>query len=75
MRTYQHKYLAVSATAQTTFPLGSALLDDDYQGRVSAMLVCVEWLDEHFGWELVNISSMDVTPGNFVLYAYLRRRG
>lgn len=73
MRTYQHKYLAVSMTAQTTFALRSDLLDDDYQGRMSALLVCVEWLDEHFGWELVNISSRDVAPGNFVLYAYLRR--
>ncbi|MEV5834347.1 hypothetical protein [Nocardia sp. NPDC052112] len=33
---------------------------------------CVEWLDEHFGWELVNVFSRDYQTWH-CYYAMLRR--
>ncbi|MEV2221627.1 hypothetical protein AB0E01_17310 [Nocardia vinacea] len=76
MRTYQRKYLVVYAeTPRESARIASTAMPD-YQGILSLVTTCVEWLDEHFGWELVNIFTREC-QGDYLqwhcYYAMLRR--
>ncbi|MEV6321641.1 hypothetical protein AB0M45_10645 [Nocardia sp. NPDC051787] len=74
MRTYQRKYLVIYSQQQGQIGWSPApLLQADYQGTVSALTACIEYLDEHFGWELVTIFNRQVEAW-CVHYAMLRRR-
>ncbi|MEU1985603.1 hypothetical protein [Nocardia sp. NPDC019395] len=71
MRTYPHKYLVVCS--QPSQGGGwSDMTMVDYQGTLSALTASIEWLDEHFGWEPVNIFTRQVEQW-FIYHALLRR--
>lgn len=72
MRTYQRKYLVVYAPSPGGFIRGPDLVDPDYRGLLAMLTDCVEWLDEHFGWELVNVFSREYEAWS-CYYAMLRR--
>ncbi|MFQ6396820.1 hypothetical protein ACLMAJ_25560 [Nocardia sp. KC 131] len=70
MRTYQHKHLVVfvhnnDRQGWGTFP--------DMGGLLATLTTCVEWLDEHFGFELVNVFANPLER-QYIYYAMLRRR-
>ncbi|MEU2029998.1 hypothetical protein [Nocardia amamiensis] len=74
MRTYQRKYLVVYSQPQRSIGWdAAALFQADYQGTVSALTACIEYLDEHFGWELVTVFNRQFNEWCFH-YAMLRRR-
>ncbi|WP_406276319.1 hypothetical protein OH799_05230 [Nocardia sp. NBC_00881] len=72
MRTYQRKYLVVYSQPQGELLLGE-LIQADPRGTLSALTSCIEWLDEHFGWEPVNIFTRQGEHW-YIHYAMLRRR-
>lgn len=72
MRTYQRKHLVVYASRSGGFTWGRDLVAPDPQGLLAMLTDCVEWLDEHFGWELVNVFSRDYQTWH-CYYAMLRR--
>ncbi|MEV6137774.1 hypothetical protein AB0L63_17255 [Nocardia sp. NPDC051990] len=79
MRTYQRKYLVVYAATSGGFTTPAELAHPDHQGILALVTTCVEWLDEHFGWELVNVFTREVNVftrqigGWHCCYAMLRR--
>ncbi len=72
MRTYQHKHLVLFSRIQggLRWRIGP---EPDTDGLVAGLTTCVEWLDEHFGFELVTIFTNPIEP-LCVYYAMLRRR-
>ncbi len=76
MRTYQRKYLVIYSQPQRSIGLGDVmgpLRQADYQGTLSALTACIEYLDQHFGWELVTVFTRQVEV-LFIHHAMLRRR-
>ncbi|MEV6275047.1 hypothetical protein [Nocardia sp. NPDC051832] len=81
MRTYEHKHLLVFALmAEKGMKFNvSEFFQPDHGGNLAMLTSCVEWLDEHFGFELVNVFSREssvATSGGiwYCHYAMLRRR-
>ncbi|MFI6368226.1 hypothetical protein ACIBG0_36480 [Nocardia sp. NPDC050630] len=76
MRTYQRKYLVVYAeTPRESARIANTAIPD-YQGILSLVTTCVEWLDEHFGWQLVNVFTRECQADHLqwhCYYAMLRR--
>ncbi|WP_328410424.1 hypothetical protein [Nocardia sp. NBC_00403] len=70
MRTYQHTHLVVFSRTE-----GGMLRDPgpDQQGLLARLTTCVEWLDEHFGFELVSVFTNPLEM-QYIYYAMLRRR-
>ncbi|MFE7798895.1 hypothetical protein [Nocardia sp. NPDC057440] len=70
MRTYRHKHLVVFSRSE-----GGLIWDTgpDLDGLLARLTTCVEWLDEHFGFELVSVFANPLER-QYIYYAMLRRR-
>ncbi|MFD0363932.1 hypothetical protein ACFQZZ_20975 [Nocardia sp. GCM10030253] len=69
MRTYQHKHLVVFARNEVSLGWNAG---PDPNGLLASLTTCVEWLDEHFGFEAVSVFANPI-QGTYIYYAMLRR--
>lgn len=74
MRTYQRKYLVVCSEPPRKFGWETGLANADHQGTLSTLALCIEWLDEHFGWEPVSVFTRQIGDHYYIHHALLRRR-
>ncbi|MEU4313364.1 hypothetical protein [Nocardia sp. NPDC024068] len=74
MRTYQRRYLVVCSEPTRKSGWDSSLRDADHRGTLSALTLCIEWLDENFGWEPVSVFTRHVDTFYYIHHALLRRR-
>lgn len=76
MRTYQRRYLTIYTVSNVTNGITalSTLTQADYGGTLGPLTDCIEWLDEHFGFEVVSVFNREATGTYLATYAMLRRR-
>ncbi|MEU2121023.1 hypothetical protein [Nocardia niwae] len=73
MRTYRRKYLVICAQPRRGLAWDAGLLKANHQASLSTLTSCIEWLDIHFGWELVSVFTRQVDK-YYIHHAMLRRR-
>ncbi|MCU1641690.1 MAG: hypothetical protein JWN03_1965 [Nocardia sp.] len=61
MRTYQRRYLVIRAAPQNISKVTpNHAKQGRYDGDLGALVTCIEWLEQNFGWTLVNIFARTV---------------
>ncbi|GAA5069026.1 hypothetical protein [Nocardia callitridis] len=76
MRTYGRRYLTIYAAPPARsggLSAMSAVAHPDGFGVFETVTTCVEWLDEHFDFEVAAVFNRQVGAG-YICYAMLRRR-
>ncbi|MEU2088432.1 hypothetical protein [Nocardia beijingensis] len=72
MRTYRRKHLVIYVQPRRGLAWDMGLLKANHQASLSTLTSCIEWLDMHFGWELVSVFTRQVDK-YYIHHAMLRR--